>query len=201
MATFAELVADVKLLTNRPDLDSEIKLAVKAATLKAHHTDYYPQDIYEVAIQWNPIAYQQSLEYRTLIPRWRSFKFLRKYTPGTTPADDVDGVFFSVVNPDNALDSYGINKENVCYLAGEQIEIRSSTQDEYMLLGCYLHPDVTEATYSSWIALDAPYAIVYEAVSKIFKQIGWDEQAAMMNKEVIEQYQLLRNNNLLMQGY
>lgn len=201
MATFAELVTDVKLLTNRPDLDSEIKLAVKAATLKAHQTDYYPADIFEVAIQWNPIAYQQSLDYRLLIPRWRSFKFLRKYTPGATPAQDVDGIFFDVIDPNYAVDGYKVNKENVVYLAGEQIEIRSSTQDQYMLLGCYIHPDITEATYSSWIALDHPYAIVYEATSKIFKQTGYDEQAAMMNKEVMEQFTLLRNNNIIMQGY
>lgn len=201
MATFAELVADVKLMTNRPDLDSEIKLAVKAATLKAHQTDYYPNDIFETALQWTPVAYQQSLDYRLLIPRWRSFKYLRKYTPGTTPADDVDGKFFEVVDPNYVLDSYRLNKENVCYLAGEQIEIRSSTQDEYMLLGCYIYPDITEATYSSWIALDHPFAIVYEATSKIFKQTGYDEQAAMMNKEVTEQFTLLRNNNLIMQGY
>ena len=61
MATFAELVADVKILTNRPDLDAEIKLAVKAATLKAHHTDFYPKDLYGVAIQWTPVGFLQSL--------------------------------------------------------------------------------------------------------------------------------------------
>jgi hypothetical protein len=201
MATFAELVADVKLMTNRPDLDAEIKLAVKAATLKAHQTDYYPYDMYGVAIQWNPIAYQQRLDYITLIPRWRSFKYIRKYTPATPIASSVDGVFFKVIEPESSLDGYGINKENVCYLAGIHIEIRSNTMDEYMLLGCYLHPDVNETTYDSWVAISQPYAITYEATSKIFKQTGYDEQAAMLNKEVIEQYTLLRNNNIIMQGY
>ena len=42
---------------------------------------------------------------------------------------------------------------------------------------------------------------IIEAASKIFKQTGYDEQAAMMNKEVTEQFTLLRNNNLIMQGY
>ena len=201
MATFAELVADVKLMTNRPDLDSEVKLAVKAATLKAHHTDYYPKDLYEVTVAWSPVAYLQSLTYRTLIPRWRSFKYLRKFTPavGTTPA--VDGVFFKMIDPMDAVDVYGINKENVCYLAGEDIDIRSSTEDTHMLLGCYRHPDITENTYSSWIALDHPYAIIYEAASKIFKQTGFDEQAAMMSKEVTEQFMLLRNSEILGKGY
>lgn len=193
MATFAELVADVKILTNRPDLDSETKLAVKAATLKAHHTDFYPKDLYEVGIQWSPIAYQQSLDYRTLIPRWRAFKFLRKYN--ATPGD-----FIEILLPEQVVDGYGVDREDICYLAGEQLEIRSSTEDTYMLLSCYMHPIIEENTYSSWVALDHPYAIVYEATSKIFKMTGWDEQATQMQREVVEQFTLLRNSNILAQG-
>jgi hypothetical protein len=197
MATFAELVADVKTITNRPDLDSEIKMAVKVATLKAHQSDFYPKDLYEVGIQWNPIAYQQSLDYRTLVPRWRAFKYLRKYdATGETP-----GAFFTILAPEQLLDSYGIDKENVCYLAGEQLEIRSDTEDTYMLLSCYVHPIIEENSYSSWVALDHPYAIVYEAAAAVFKQIGWDEQAAQMKREVAEQFTILRNSNILAQGY
>ena len=199
MATFAELVADVKTMTNRPDLDAEIKLAVKAATLKAHQTDYYPKDLFETAIIWTPIAYQQSLDYRTLIPRWRAFKYLRKYDNSVSPG--VPGKYINILTPEQSIDGYGIDREDVCYIAGESLEIRSSTQDTYMLIGCYIHPDLDEITFNSWIALDAPFAIVYEATSKIFKQTGYDEQAAMMNKEVAEQFMLLRNNNLLGQGY
>lgn len=197
MATFAELVADVKIMTNRPDLDTEIKLAVKAATLKAHHSDYYPKDLYETGIQWSPIAYTQSMAYRSLIPRYRAFKYLRKLdSTGLLP-----GVFFKIIAPEESVDSYAIDKLDVCYLAGENLEIKSSTEDTYMILGCYLHPDITEATYNSWIALDHPFAIEYEATSKIFKQTGFDEQAAMINKEVMEQYTLLRNSEILAQGY
>ena len=197
MATFAELVADVKIMTNRPDLDAEIKLAVKAATLKAHHTDYYPKDLYETGIQWSPVAFTQSLTYRGLIPRYRAFKYLRKLDSTGL----IGGAFFTMITPEQSLDEYYIDRENVCYLAGEDLEIKSSTEDTYMILGCYIHPDITEATYNSWIAVDHPFCIEYEATSKIFKTIGFDEQAAMMNKEVTEQYMLLRNAEVLGQGY
>jgi len=197
MATFAELVSDVKILTNRPDLDTEIKLAVKAATLKAHQSDFYPKDLFETGIAWNPVAYRQSLDYRTVVPRWRAFKYLRKYDA----VGDVPGVFFTILTPEQTVNGYGINKENVCYLAGEQLEIRSSTEDEHMLLGCYVHPDIQETSYNSWIAVEHPYAIEFEAVSKIFKTTGYDEQAAQMQREVAEQFILLRNSNILAQGY
>lgn len=188
MATFAELVADVYTITNRPDLVNETKLAVKAATLKAHQSDYYPKDLYEVGITWADPDYIQSIDYRTLIPRWRAFKFLRKYTSGSP------STFFTFLTPEETLDRYGVNKENVCYLAGEMLEIRSDTEDPYMLLGCYIHPVIDENSYSSWVALDHPYSIVYEAARSIFKQIGWDEQAQQIRQEVAEQYQILKQN-------
>lgn len=188
MATLNELIADVYTVTNRPDLVADTLLAVKKATLKAHHSDFYPKDLFETGIQWATPDFLQSLDYRTLVPRWRHLKFLRKYDDtGSTPRD-----FFTILTPDQTLDSYNVSRENVCYLAGEFIEIRSDTEDAYMLLGCFLHPDITEATFSSWIALDHPYAIIYEAAATIFKTIGFDEQATAMRAEVGEQYMALR---------
>ena len=188
MATLSELIADTYVVTNRPDLVADTLLAVKKATLKAHHSDFYAKDVFETGIQWATPGYFQSLEYRTLVPRWRQMKFLRKYdATGETPGD-----FFTILTPDQSLDSYGIAKENICYLAGEMIEIRSDTEDEYMLLGCYRHPDITEANFSSWIALDHPYLIVYEAAATILKAIGKAEDATALRQEVAEQASALK---------
>lgn len=186
MATFAELLSDVNTVTNRPDLVNETKLAVKAATLKAHHSDFYPKDLFEIAVEWPTPAFIQSLEYRTLIPRWRAFKYLRKYQNGAP------STFISLLTPEQTLDRYNVNREDICYLAGEIIEIRSSTADQHHIIGCYVNPILDENSYSSWIATDHPYAIVYEAARSVFKAIGWDEQAQSLRQEVAEQYTLLK---------
>lgn len=186
MATFAELVSDVYVLTNRPYLVDETKLAVKMATLKAHQSDYYPKDLHEVGISWSEPAYIQSIEYRTLLPRWRAFKYLRKYY------NDAPAGFFTLLTPEMTLDRYGCNKENVCYIAGEMLEIRSDTQDSNMILGCYLNPITDENTYTSWIALDHPYAIIFEAARIIFRQVGSVDESNSMRQEVAEQYQILK---------
>lgn len=190
MATLAELISSVYTVTNRDDLVNETKLAVKAATLKAHGTDFYPKDLYETGIAWATPAYVQSLDYRLLVPRWRAFKFLRKYS------DSAAGDFFQLLTPDQILDSYGIQKQDICYVAGSMLEIRSSTQDTNMLLGCYLHPDTNDATYTSWIAVEQPYAIIFEAARLIFKMTGQLDTASTFNNEVVEQYAELRNNNV-----
>lgn len=186
MTVLSDLIADVYTITKRPDLVADTALAVRIATLKAHQSDFYPKDLYETGISWDDPDYIQSLAYRTLIPRWRAFKYLRKYTSGA-PAG-----FFRMLTPEQTLDAYSINKDDICYLAGEQLEIRSSTQDTNMILGCYLNPDTSESGYSSWIALDHPYCIVYEAARAIFKQTGWEETANSIKQEVAEQYQLLK---------
>jgi len=191
MASFTELLADVYTITNRPDLIAETKLAVKQATLKMHQVDYFPKDLYETGIIWDPIAYIQSLAYKTLVPRWRTLKYLRKYQ------DNLPGEFFTRLNPEETLDRYQINKDNICYIAGDQLEIRSNTQDSTMLLSCYLHPDITESNYTSWIAEEHPYAIVYDAAAAVFKMIGFDEQAAYMKQNVTEQVALLRQNQII----
>jgi hypothetical protein len=186
MATFAELVSDVYTLTNRPDLVAETKLAVKAATLKAHQSDFYPKDLFETGITWSEPAYIQSIDYRALVPRWRAFKYLRKYSNG------MPGDFIKMLTPEQVLDSYGYQKADICYIAGEMLEIRSSTEDAYMIIACYVNPNTDENNFSSWIALDHPYAISYEAARSIFKQIGFDEQASSIRQEVMEQYQILK---------
>ena len=198
MSTYSNLVADVIIITNRPDLVDLTKLAVRHATLKAHKLDFFPKDLYETGIEWQTPAYIQSLEYRNLIPRWRAFKYLRKYDFTTSPG--TPGDLFTMITPELILDSYEFQKDNVCYLAGESIEIRSNTLDAHMLLGCYRHPDTTETSYDSWVALDQPSAIVHEAARYVFKQIGYDEQATEQRNEVIDQYALLKQE-IIGEGY
>lgn len=195
MATFTELLSDVYTLTNRPDLVNETKLAVKAATLKAHQSDFYYKDLHETGVSFSSSSYVQGLEYRTILPRFRSLKYIRKTDVNGTP-----GKFLDPIAPALALDVYGIAREDVYYAAGELIQIKSSTELQYILLGCYLNPDVAESTYSSWVAIDHPYYIVYEAAITIFKTIGQDEQAAVYKKLCDEQLSMLKSSNIEIEG-
>ncbi len=189
--TLTDLINDTYTITNRPDLVAETKLAVKKSTLKLHQLDYFPKDIFETGISWDPVAFIQSLDYKTLVPNWRTLKYLRKYSDGLA------GPFFSFLSPEESLDRFAINRDNICYIAGEQLEIRSSTEDTHMLLGCYVNPTLTDTGFSSWIATEHPYAIITDAAASIFKMIGFDEQAAYMKQEVTEQIQILRQNQII----
>ena len=157
--TFDELVDEVYTLTNRPDLTAETSSAVKAATLKAHQSDFFSKDIHETGLEFTTSRYVQSLDIITLISNFRSLKYMRRVTDEN---DDV-GEFFEVLTAEETLDSYGINRTDIAYVAGRVIEIRSSVEFTKMLLGCYVLPIVRTNVYSSWVAEQHPYAIIREA--------------------------------------
>lgn len=195
--TLNELIAEVYTITNRPDLVAQTLTAVRSATLKLHQSDYYYKDLRETGVSFTSAEYVQQIDYRTLFPKWRALKYIRK----TDAAGTDTGKFFDIIVPENVLDDYRINRNDVAYVAGEVIQMRSSTQVQYTILGRYDNPDITALGYDSWIALDHPYAIVFEAASTVFKMIGDTDQFAAYSGLAGMQLMELRNNNVIAQGY
>jgi hypothetical protein len=195
--TLNELIAEVYTITNRPDLVAQTLTAVRSATLKLHQQDYFYKDIFETGVTFTTAEYLQQIEYRTLVPRWRALKYLRK----TDSTAYQDGKLLEVVVPENVEDAYQINRTDICYVAGEVVQIRSSTELQYVLLGCYRNPDITQAGYNSWIALDHPYAIVFEAAGMVFKMIGDTDQFAAYTMLAREQAAALSVSNIQAIGY
>ena len=184
MATFAELLADIYTITKRPDLVDRTKLAIRQATLKLHQRDFYPKDIAEFGVSFTTEQIVQSFEYKLVQPRWRQAKYFRR----TTVDGASDLPFFDILTPEETLDDYGVNRVNICYLAGSVYQFRCAVPFQYMFVGAYLNPDITEASFSSWIAEEHPFAIVHLAAAMIFRSIGNDEEyKSSMNDAAIEQ--------------
>ena len=173
MSDFAAIVADVYTCTNRNDLVAETDMAVKSATLQCHRADLFAKDLYETGIAFTTSEYVQQLEYRLVIPRWRQIKYLRKWDNNNGRA----GQFLTAVPTEKVIDGYGVERTNIYYLAGAVYQIKSSTQEQYYILGAYVNPDVSGAFYSSWIADEYPNAIMYRAASIVCKQIHQDDLA------------------------
>ncbi len=65
-----------------------------------------------------------------------------------------------------------------------------------MIVGCYLYPNITDDGYASWIADADRYVIIAEALRRIFKLIGMDQEAASAEQDFKEKIQLLINSNI-----
>lgn len=200
--TLAELIAEVVTITKRADLQTTtIPAAVKASTLKLHQQDFYAKDLYEIAIAFPTADYYQTFQYANSIPNWRALKYLRKLDPTTGLALYGDAGKITIITPEQIVDNYGVEKTNVAYEAGQILIIKMDTQTQYMALGCYVNPTVTDAGYSSWIANLHPYAIVYEAAGTVFKQIGQDQMSADMRVLVADQMRAIQVTNVQTVGY
>lgn len=195
--TFDELLEEVYLITARRDLVAETKSAIKAATLKAHKSDFYSKDIHETGIEFDTADFRQSLDYISLISNFRSLKYLRRVEDEN---DDV-GNFFDIITPEETIDSYGLNRADIAYVAGRVLEIRSSVTFSKALLGAYVLPIVREGAYTSWVAEQFPFVIIYEAARVLFKAIGYDEQSATFTQLVAEEFNLLKLSALSDVGY
>lgn len=216
---FTGLCNEVITLTNRPDLVAETQAAVRAAILRAHHLDFFPKDLYENYYQFSSPYFFQTLPLN-LIPNFRAIKYIRKYysqnflpvPPYPLPAgvdrfgiydpgaNLPDGRYFKIIDPKESLDSYGLNKIDVAYLAGQQINIKSGDAFQIALVGAYVHPIVTEVGFNSWVASEYPYAIVFDAAAVVFKTIGYDEQNAAYDEMKKMEWIELQNSSILAEG-
>lgn len=172
MALFDDLVTEVYTKTNRPHLVDETNSAVKQATMYWHTVEFFPKDLFEVGIDFTTEGYLKSLAYRTVIPRYRQLKYIRK-----SDATGAQGTRLNVITPTSSKDLYGNELTNVCYLAGENINIRSSTLLRYIIFGCYIYPNIVEANYSSWIATEFFHLIAWTAAANVLADVGRDSEA------------------------
>jgi hypothetical protein len=227
--TLTELTTAVYAITNRPDLVTETFVAIQAATLKAHQSDYYWKDIFETGLTFSTADYNQSFQYRSTIPLWRSSKYIRKYPNSTelnlaAQGTSVNSLFATYSNPvsgvpgydgtnvaqqdlklievENFRDYFHVQKLDVYYLAGANMQIRTHNQEQNYLLGCYLNPNITSAGFNSWVALDHPFAIIYEASATVFKMIGKDDEASAYRTILMpEQIAMLKTSNVVGNGF
>lgn len=186
---FQELVEEVYLITKRRDLVARTESAIKAATLKAHHADFFYPDIVEVSIEFQDEAFIQNFNPTEILPRFRKAKYIRQWHGGV---QGEAGKFLDHIQIENAFDSYNYIKTDVFYLAGQLIQIRTTTPLKRCLFGCYVHPVMGPEECKSWIAQAMPFTIIYEAARTIFKSIGMQSEAAEMAQLVAEQISMLR---------
>lgn len=195
--TFDELVAEVYTKTGRPDRVEETKSAIRAATLKAHHSDFFFRDIFETGVVFSTASCIQTLDLPCLLCNFRSLSYLRR----VENAQDTEGTFFDIILPTEILDEYSTSRVDIAYMAGRKLQMRASVDFSNILLGAYVSPIVTEADYSSWVAQLFPYAIIYEATRVVFRQIGNMEESNAFGLLVAEEYVTLKITGISPVGF
>jgi len=195
--TFAEILQEVYNITGRADLVDLTKSAVKAATLKAHQTDFYSKDIFELNYTFLTPGYIQSFDIISVLPNYRALKYMRRVETATLEPN----IFFTMLTTEEILDEWGRERTDICYVAGRTIEIKSLVTFDTIILGSYVNPIVTEVGYSSWVADLYPYAIVHEAARVVFATTAQQAESNSQRALVSDQYAELKINAVPDYGY
>lgn len=201
MSDFNFIRQEVYTITKRPELVAQTELAIKSATLQLHRSDFFYKDLFETALQFDTLAYDQNIEYRALFPRYRALKYLRKFYPYSVGGETV-GKFYDIKTPKETVGLYGEDLTDLCYVAGNLIQIKSSTPEEYALIGIYQAPVIATAdTYVSWIADECPYAVVWAAAAIVQGQQKDIKGQQMSQQQAIVEFTETKNSNIIAEGY
>ena len=203
-ALYDSLVQDVYTLTARPDLVAETAVAVRKATMKAHQADFWKSDIVinpqftlpspATDLTAPSSRYSINLADPSSFPLLRKVAYIKQYIPPTGETPIITSgwdtlLSYGICNSrqtnydecsaESVIDDYHIERTNYWYQAGKQVLLRIFEPVLYVAIGYYAYPNVTPATYNSWIANDYPDLIVEEAAATVFRMIGkLDESAA-----------------------
>lgn len=180
------LLQDVLELTKRPDLMEESQIALRTATLSIHGRASFPRDLVTSLVKLPNPAYQVALDIQALFPRLRGLNAVRVVDVNFAPIDTDVGKI-EVVEPNDIYDpEYGSVKNNIAYVAGTSINIRTAIEAYGYIVSYYQLPLVRREEYNSWIAQMSPDAIIYQAASIVFSTNGNEEKAASYQKMVRE---------------
>jgi hypothetical protein len=181
-ASYLQLLQDVYALTGRPDRVAETALAVRKATLKYHLSDLWKNDLTTSTVTLPVINSGTDLSFRYALdltdsatyPLVKRVSSIKEYNAIPTGRE----IQFDEYDSDNILTDYRVERLNYWYQMGRQVTLRANKILVQLAVQYWKYPDVTAASYNSWIADQFPDAISCEAASSVFATVGKVDEAA-----------------------
>ena len=194
---FDGMVADVVTLTARPDLAAETALAVRTATNNAHFCDAFPRDLQGFVVQLPIASYVSQLDIPTLFPRLRALSAVKQLDVNKVPLANGSGAI-TIIELADIYDEYSSLRNNVAYIAGDKLNVKSAISCDALLIEWFKAPAVKREQYSSWIAELYPDVILYWAASLVLSTNGNEEKAAKYMQMTVQVHiPFLKSNFLL----
>lgn len=172
------LIEDIYSLTNRPDLDGETKIALRAATQNAHLTDTYFRDVVTTQVQIPNAANIVALNIPTLFPGFRGLSKIRPLDINMNLIALTQDRQVEVVEFSDIYDvDFGNIRNNIAYAAGDSVIVRCPISNWGYAIEYLRAPQTSRELYNSWIAQDAPAIIQYWASALVLQTNGNEDKA------------------------
>lgn len=190
MATLASLADDVYVITARPDLVAETKVALRKAIYKCHAADTFKQDLHQEILDLSMHTELAPDSFRWAVPL-STFPRLRRPHLLQVPPYRALIEPFKEISPEDILDSYRYERFNYFFIAGAMMTVRNVTGHSELEFTYYRWPDVDpQNPIGSFICDQFPDMVIEEAAGAVFRMIGKDEE--------FQRYQMFFAENLAM---
>lgn len=188
MTTFAEIEEGIVGLTRRPEIPNITKLAVRDATLRAHHVNFFPADTRTTTITYPVPGGNVTLidigEISTKLVRQRGLQAVQGVDPSTYALAER----FSYYQPDQLYDDCNQLRTSVYTIIGDTLRLIPATPTGALAVYYYQNPVTTEGGYSSWIADLYPDDIIQWGAAIVSARTGFREIAEEIHNNHIKPF-------------
>lgn len=198
MTTLAELLDGVYAITDRPDLATQTKQAIKNATRKEHAVVDYSKDL---AVQRVTLAASEVFRYSIAAGTvlFRKIGSIKEAVVTVPVLDTYEGysgtILFEEVSAKSVFDGYHAEKINYWHHTGAGLSLVAARAVAEVDVLYYARVDVTDSGYASWIADDFPYVIQDAAAAEIFRLLGRTaEQKAFLAQAASNRMDVIASN-------
>ena len=197
MTTFAELESLVIEQTRRPEISSVTKAAIRTATLRAHHTDFFPRDLASGPLTYALSSTAQFYDFPNISQTLLRLRSLKR-SHGIDAVTSVPGEELEFREADDLFDADGKRRPHIYTRVGDKLRIYFSVPTGAATAFFYQNPQTSEAQYSSWIADTYPDELAAWAAGIVFARTGFTEMAQQFQELHVRPFkELLISSHLL----
>lgn len=190
-----EIVEAVIEHSGRPDQEAFITRKVRAAIRQVHAAGMFPRDLVEELVE---LQEPTNLIKLTLPPRFRKFKALM-------PAQST-GNMLRTVNPRNdylCVDPTDIvtmayqSRQDVYYVAGAVVNIRSSSKPDAVYMLYYNYPEVADPYLETWAMAAQPELFIDAALVAVLGFFGNTTKSRELQQQFVQNLEYFVMDNLV----
>lgn len=188
MTTFAEMYDLVQNIVRRPEAQGVVESAIRTATLRAHHVDFFRRDLKVVDHGYTVINDAHFHDFEnisdSLLPRMRAIKNVYSVSPdGHYQVEQLE-----YRESDDLYDADGMPRRIIYTVIGETLRCYFQLPTGRMHVYYWANPVVQSAGYSSWIADNYPEELAYWAAAIVFARSGFMDMAQVMQRDHINPF-------------
>ena len=197
MTTFAEMETLVVGQTRRPEVTAVTQAAIRTATLRAHHTDFFNRDLATGTLTYtasSTASFYDFADISTTLTRMRAFQLLQCVDNVTLiPSENL-----GYRELQDLYDSDNMLRTSMYTMIGDTLRVYPVAATGKLNAYFYRNPVTTEAGYSSWIANEYPDELAIWAAAIVFARTGFAEMAQDFQRtHVLPFKELLVSSHLL----